>query len=100
MTQAAAVSPRIAPSSLISPSEARRLRVINSPPDTNLFQLLRGRGKTNTHISHVSVSRARRQEYLRAAPPLRGLDSRLKGLLFMTCVTSTFLGALNGAKNV
>ena len=52
----AAVSPRIAPSSLISPSEARRLRVINSPPDTNLFQLLRGRGKTNTHITCLGVA--------------------------------------------
>ena len=56
VTQAAAVSPRIAPSSLISPSEARRLWVINSPPDTNLFQLLRGRGKTNTHITCLGVA--------------------------------------------
>ena len=42
--------------------------VINSPPDTNLFQLLRGRGKTNTHISPGVASQT--SGICGASPPL------------------------------
>lgn len=79
------------PSSLISVSVWGSVSVINLPPDINLFQLLRVSPGQNKHPGDHSVSGSQAS----CVSPLRGLDSRLKGLLFMTCVTSTFRRDLN-----
>ena len=83
--------PRISPQLSYLCLRLSSVSVINSPPDINLFQLLRVSPGQNKHPGDRSVSECQAS----CVSPLRRLDSRLKGLLFMTCVTSTFRRDLN-----